>query len=258
MSVRFQILHIRKITTIAALLIILTAAPFLTSKIMKSVPAMAAKRIYPICSVQTNEKKIAFTFDTDWDDLETKSLINVLGRYNVKTTFFIVGVWADKYPQSVKNIAAAGHEIGNHSDTHPHMSKLPRGGILAQINSCNQKLESLTGINPELFRPPYNDCSTGLVESAGSCNMYCIEWNLDSFDWKNPTPRQISERVISQVKPGSIVLFHNGARNTASALPDIIDTLQSQGYSIVPVSQLIYKNGYAVNEAGEQIKISLY
>ena len=123
-----------------------------------------------------------------------------------------------------------------------------------QINECNNKIKKITGVSPILFRPPYGDYNNSLVEAVKSSNMYCIQWDVDSLDWKNPAPKDMIARVTSKVKPGSIVLFHNGAKNTPEALPKIIETLQSQGYQIVPVSQLIYKDGYKIDNAGMQIK----
>ena len=180
-------------------------------------------------------------------------MIDILKRYNVKTTFFVIGAWVDKYPDSVRALSAAGHEVCNHSDTHPHMPKLSQSEMTAQITACNEKVKAVTGVSPLLFRPPYGDYNDTVIKTANNMKMYPIQWSVDSLDWQNPTPQQISDRVLSRVKPGSIVLFHNGAKNTPAALPGILQTLQSQGYSIVPVSQLIYKGDYTIDSAGMQI-----
>jgi polysaccharide deacetylase family sporulation protein PdaB len=220
---------------------------------VSAVQASAAKRLLPIYNVKTDEKKIAISFDAAWGNDETQSLIDILKEYNVKTTFFVVGAWVDKYPDSVKALAAAGHEVCNHSDSHPHMPKLSQQEMAEQITSCNEKIKGVTGVSPLLFRAPYGDYSNPLISTVSGLNMYPIQWNVDSLDWKDPTPQQITERVTSKVTPGSIVLFHNGAKNTPAALPGILKTLQSQGYSIVPVSQLILKDNYTIDAAGVQI-----
>ncbi len=251
---KFLILTRQRLLTGLCCFVAGVLAVFITLQGVTAITASEMKQLNPICSVKTDEKKIAISFDTDWDDRETEKLIEVLRRYSVKASFFVVGAWVDKYPGSVKSIAAAGHEVCNQSNTHPHMPKLSRAEMQAQIMDCNRKIQKITGISPALFRPPYGDCSSNLVEAAQSMQMYCVMWDIDSFDWKNPTPGQIAERVTSQVKPGSIVLFHNGALNTVTALPDILGTLQTQGYSIVPVSQLIYKDHYSVDRSGMQIK----
>lgn len=171
----------------------------------------------------------------------------------MKTTFFVVGAWVDKYPDSVKALVAAGHEVCNHSNTHPHMPKLSKQEMAKQITECNNKIEAVTGVKPLLFRPPYGDYSNDVINTVNDLGMYPIQWDVDSLDWKDPTPQQISDRVLHQVKPGSIILFHNGAKNTPAALPTVLQTLQAQGYSIVPVSQLICKDSYTIDTAGMQI-----
>jgi polysaccharide deacetylase family sporulation protein PdaB len=216
--------------------------------------ASASKRLLPIYNVKTEEKKVAISFDAAWGNEQTQTLIDVLNRYQVKSTFFVVGAWADKYPDSVKALAGAGHEVCNHSNTHPHMPKLTNAQMAAQLTDCNNKIKSLTGTAPILFRPPYGDYNNALIETTRSLNMYPIQWDVDSLDWKNPTPLEIVNRVTTSVKPGSIVLFHNGALNTPTALPQVIENLQGRGYQIVPVSQLIYKDNYTIDHAGMQIK----
>ncbi len=219
----------------------------------QAVQASAPKRDLPIYNVQTEEKKIAISFDAAWGNEETQPLIDILNRYHVKTTFFVVGAWVDKYPESVKALVAAGHEVCNHSDTHPHMRKLSRAEMESQITRCNEKIQSVTGVKPLLFRPPYGDYDNAVIQTVEGLGLYPIQWNVDSLDWKNPTPDQIANRVLSKVKPGSIVLFHNGAKNTPAALPRVLETLQSDGYQIVPVSQLIYRDHYTIDPAGMQI-----
>ncbi len=227
---------------------------FLAVQGVAAIQASASKRLIPIYNVKTDEKKVALSFDAAWGNEQTQTLIDILNQYNVKTTFFVVGAWVDRYPDSVKALVAAGHEVCNHSNTHPHMPKLNRNDMLTQLNSCNQKIKSITGITPVLFRPPYGDYDNALVETVKSIHMYPIQWDVDSLDWKNPAPSQIVNRVMSQVKPGSIILFHNGALNTPTALPSVIKSLQDKGYQIVPVSHLIYKDNYSIDSAGMQIK----
>ena len=223
----------------------------------RSMETAAQKRLLPIYNVKTGEKKIAVSFDAAWGNEETQTLIDILAKYNVKSTFFVVGAWVDKYPESAKALAAAGHEVCNHSDTHPHMPKLSRQEMTAQITSCNEKIRAATGVSPLLFRPPYGDYSTPLIDTVNGLKMYPIQWDVDSLDWKDPTPQQISSRVISKVKPGSIILMHNGAKNTPQALPTILQTLQAQGYRFVRISELIYRDNYTIDSAGVQIPTKL-
>jgi polysaccharide deacetylase family sporulation protein PdaB len=239
-----------------AVLLFILAAVLAVCGCIRGARAMetaAQKRSLPIYNVQTDEKKIAVSFDAAWGNEQTQTLIDILAQYNVKSTFFVVGAWVDKYPDSVKALTAAGHEVCNHSDTHPHMTKLSRQEMTSQITSCNEKIRKVTGVTPLLFRPPYGDYNTPLIDTVNGLKMYPIQWNVDSLDWKDPTPQQISSRVISKVKPGSIILMHNGAKNTPQALPTILKTLQAQGYQFVKISELIYRDNYTIDNAGMQV-----
>jgi peptidoglycan/xylan/chitin deacetylase (PgdA/CDA1 family) len=164
----------------------------------------------------------------------------------------VVGQWVDKYPESVKALSDAGNEVMNHSDTHPHMPTLSRDEMLKQITTCDEKIEKITGKKPILFRPPYGDYNNTLIETLESSGHYPIQWTVDSLDWKGISASQIQQRVIPKVKPGSIILFHNAALHTPEALPGIIENLQKQGYSLVPISQLIYKDNYTIDTQGIQ------
>ncbi len=106
-------------------------------------------------------------------------LIDILGKYNVKATFFVVGDWVEKYPESVKALADAGHEIQNHSDSHPHMPELSVEKMTEEINACNDKIEAITGKRPTLLRPPYGDYNNTLIETLQGLNMHCIQWDVD-------------------------------------------------------------------------------
>jgi peptidoglycan-N-acetylglucosamine deacetylase len=254
-SITVKVLTVKGKRMLAALILLLAAAAavFTGTQRVLAVQALAAKRALPIYNVKTDEKKVAISFDAAWGNEETQTLIDILAKYHVKTTFFVVGAWVDKYPDSVKALVAAGHEVCNHSNTHPHMPKLSQEEMSKQITECNNKIESVTGVKPLLFRPPYGDYSNEVINTVNGLSMYPIQWNVDSLDWKDPTPQQISDRVLQRIKPGSIVLFHNGAKNTPAALPTVLQTLQAQGYTIVPVSQLIYRDGYTIDTAGTQI-----
>ena len=213
----------------------------------------STQRKVPIYSVATDEKKIAISFDAAWGNEQTQELIDILARYNVKTTFFVVGDWAEKFPESVKALHDAGHEVCNHSNTHPHMPTLSRSQQTEELLSCNDKIAKITGETPTLFRPPYGDYSNEVLDCAKNCGMQTIQWDVDSLDWKDPTVEQMVERVTSHVQNGSIVLFHNGATNTPAALPTILERLQSDGYAIVPISELVLKDNYTIDNTGKQI-----
>ncbi len=191
-----------------------------------------------------------------WGNEDTEQLIEILGEYDIKATFFVVGEWVDKYPESVRALSDAGHEIMNHSDTHPHMPKLSREEMLTEIRSCNEKIAKITGRTPTLFRAPFGEYSNDLIEVLDSLNMHCIQWDIDSRDWKQDyTAEKIIKGVCDNAKSGSICLFHNAAKNTPEALPTIIKTLLADGYKILPISKLIMTNNFTINHEGRQIPI---
>lgn len=214
------------------------------------------KRDLPIYCVDRGEEKVcSVSFDAAWGNEDTEELIAILDRYKVKATFFVVGSWVDKYPESVKQLHDAGHEVMNHSDTHPHLTKLNEADIIKEINTCSDKIEAVTGKRPNLMRPPYGDYNDKVVSTARGVGHYTIQWDVDSLDWKDLSPSAIHERVTKRVKPGSIVLFHNAAKNTPAALPQILETLIGEGYRFEPISKLIYKEGYRIDNTGRQIAV---
>ncbi len=163
-----------------------------------------------------------------------------------------MGQWCDKYPESVKAIGDAGHEIGNHSDRHKDMTKLDRAGIVEEIENASDKVEKITGTRPKLFRAPsgaYNDL---LVETARGLGYEVIQWDCDSIDWKGYTADEICNKVEKKAGPGSITLFHSGAKHTAEALPRVIEYLKGEGYTILPVSEMIYWDNYEMDVQGRQ------
>lgn len=211
------------------------------------------KKNLPIYCVQTNEKKIAITFDASWGEDNTQEILDILDKYNVKATFFVVGGWVDENPDIVKEINKRGHEIGNHSDKHPDMTKISKDKMEQEIAVNDAKISNLTGKTTDLFRCPsgsYNDMVVQTVENSGH---YCIQWDVDSIDWKEQGADLEYNRVIKNVKPGSIILFHTNAKYTPENLPRIIEKLQSEGYKFTKVSDLIYKNKYHLDTIGRQI-----
>lgn len=217
------------------------------------VGASATTRELPIYCVRRDNKAVSLTFDAAWGNEDTQTLIDILAKYNVKATFFVVGAWVDKFPESVKALSDAGHEVMNHSNDHAHFSKLSADQIVANITACNNKIAGVTGVTPTLFRAPYGEYDDHVIKTLTSMGMYTIQWDVDSLDWKDLSGGEITLRVTSKVEPGSIVLFHNAALHTPEALPAIIEYLIANGYSIVPVSQLILKGDFTIDHTGRQL-----
>ncbi len=218
------------------------------------VTVSSTTRKLPIYSVDTQEKKIAITFDAAWTNQDTDTLIEILKKHNATATFFIVGDWASKFPESVKAFYDAGHTIANHSDTHKAFSKCSRKEIKKEIFDCNEKLEGIIGEKITLVRAPSGDYTNQSIEVATDMDMLTIQWNCDSLDYTKLSVDEIVNRVVNGVSNGSIVLFHNGVDNTAPALDIILTELTKQGYSFVSVNDLIYKENYYIDHTGKQYK----
>lgn len=221
-----------------------------------TVSNMNSKRDLPIYSVDCEDKKVALSFDTAYENEDTKAILDILAKYNIKATFFMTGEWIEKYPDDVKAIAKAGHDLGNHSENHLQMSKLTREQCIEEINQVHEKIKKLTGVEMTLFRPPFGDYNNVLVGAAKDCGYYTIEWDVDSLDWKDYGVDGILNKTVAnrRLNNGSIILMHNGAKFTAEALEPVIVGLQDKGYELVPISQLIYKGEYTVDQTGRQFE----
>ena len=192
------------------------------------------------------------TFASPWGNEDTQTLIDILEKFHVKTTFFVVGDWVDKYPDSVKALAAAGNEVMNHSSTHAHFAKLSAAEIKADISACSDKIEAVTGVRPTLFRCPYGEYDDNVIGTVNGMGLTAVQWDTDSLDWKKLTAGEIYKRVSSKVQPGSIVLFHNAGLHTPEALPSIIEYLLAEGYTIVPISEILLTGDTYIDHTGRQ------
>ena len=211
-----------------------------------------ASRPLPVYNVSTEDRKVAISFDAAWGEEKTDEILKILEDHNVTTTFFLVGYWVDKYPDRVRQIFDAGHEIGNHSNTHPHMSELSNAQISQELSELSDKVEAITGVRPTLFRPPYGDYDDQVVLQARKDGYEVIQWNVDSLDWKNLGIDPMIKQVTKEINPGDIILFHNNSQYITQALPAILDYIQSQGYEIVPVSELVIEGEYWIDHTGCQ------
>ena len=212
----------------------------------------AEKRLLPIYSVKTDDKKIAISFDCAWGTDYTDELLSIMEQEQVKCTFFTVQFWTEKHPEYIKKISSKGHEIGTHSKTHSHMSKLSYDKIKEELVSSNQKITELTGQKVTLFRPPFGEYNNLLISTAEELGLYTIQWSVDSLDWKNLSAQEITSRVLKGIDNGAIVLFHNNGLHTAKALPSIIKAVKAQGYELVTIGDLIYKENYGIDTMGRQ------
>ena len=216
--------------------------------------AEGSKRKIPIYAVKTEEKKVALSFDAAWGADDTDSLLATLEKHGVRATFFLVGDWVRKYPDEVKRIAAAGHDVGNHSNKHPHMNSMSKEQIKEDIMAAHESTKELLGIDMTLFRPPFGEYNNTVLETLKECGYYVIQWDVDSLDWKEYGRDNLIDTVVNHknLGNGSIVLMHNNAKYTKDALESIIIGLKDQGYDLVPISELIIKEDYDVDHTGRQ------
>ena len=171
-----------------------------------AVSASAATRQLPIYCVQRDQKVCSISFDAAWGADNTQKILDVLKEYGVTCTFFVVGNWADQYPEQAKAIVDSGNELMNHSNAHDHYNSLTADQIIADVNTCNDKIEALTGVRPTLIRCPFGEYDDHVISTIRSIGMEPIQWDVDSLDWKGISAGEITKRVTGKVQSGSIVL----------------------------------------------------
>ncbi len=214
------------------------------------------ERRLPIYCVKTDKPQVALTFDAAWGNEDTRRLMDILGVHNIKVTFFMTGGWVEKYPEDVRYIAQQGHELGNHSENHKNMSRLDKAKIKSELQTVHDKVKKLTGKDMTLFRPPYGDYNNDVIEVADSMGYYPIQWDINSLDWKDYGTDSIVNKILDDphLGNGSIILMHNGAKYTPDALEAVITGLQQKGFEIVPVSSLIWKENFHLDQEGRQMQ----
>jgi peptidoglycan-N-acetylglucosamine deacetylase len=192
---------------------------------------------------------VALTFD-DGPSGTTPAILDVLDTYGVRATFFVIGSWVERLPDVVRDAAARGHELGNHTWTHVDADRTRElAALYDEVATTNDVIERVTGRRPTLLRPPYGSDPGRFARVAAECGLDAtVLWSVQSFDWQDPEPEPIVEQVVAEVEPGAIVLFHDGQRDTndakprvstLAALPTILEHLRSVGYEFLTVSELL-------------------
>lgn len=186
-----------------------------------------------------SKKMIALTFDATYGGNQTRELLKILRDNNIKSTFFLSGIWLLNNPELAREIAKEGHEIGNHSLTHPHMPLISTQENINQVLRTEALIKNITGQDSYLFRQPYGEYNQAILNLLASLGYVSILWDIDSLDWKNPGVDAVLKRVVDNAKPGSIVLMHESALDTPKALQTMINQLKEKGYSFGTVTQVI-------------------
>ena len=242
--------HLRQIA-LALAFCLLTGCYAMMPPESAATSVLAAKKELPVYSVERDDNVIAVTFDASWGADNTPKLLDILDEYDAKCTFFLVGLWVDKYPDMVQAIVERGHEIGNHSATHPHMSKLSESKMLEELRMMSDKVEKLTGVRPTLFRPPYGDYNNSVIRTVRSAGYEAVQWSVDSLDWKNISPQDMIRRA-GKVGKGDIILFHNDSQYLLDALPTLLQSYKEQGLQMVKVSDILLEGETTIDVQGKQ------
>lgn len=247
----------RKLTVLAILIgiLLLTAGYSVGGQLASQVEDTQAGRTLPIYGTDDDSMRISLTMNCAWGAQDIPEILDILDQYQVRATFFVVGTWAEKYPDAVKLIYSRGHEIGNHSYSHRLPSQSTVEQLETEINRCNEIVEQITGEKPVLYRAPSGDYTNEVVQLANRLGMAAIKWTADSVDWKKDVSKtELINRILNGADSGGILLFHNDTQYTVAALPEILEQLTSRGFQFVPVSDLIYHENYEINAQGIQVK----
>ncbi len=182
----FKAIHIRKKHILGALALVACVGvcsclvPPAAAKVSSIVSAQSDRKL-PIYCVETDKPQVSVSFDAAWGADDTDELLRILAENDVKATFFLCGYWVEDYPEEVKKIAEAGHDLGNHSSTHPHMNQLSSEQISKELAECHKAVKDLTGIDMDLFRPPFGEYNNTVVETSFANSYYPIQWDIDTL-----------------------------------------------------------------------------
>lgn len=241
------------IVALSTVIVLFVTATVLSNMENNIIPTSAKpSKELPIYSVECQENKISLTMNCAWNADDIDSILETLNKCNVKITFFMVGDWVDKYPDAVKKIYDSGHEIANHSNTHPHVNNLTYEKNVEEILECSKKIEAITGQKTTLYRGPYGEYNNTILQAARENNHQVIQWSLDTLDYNGLDYEQMWDRLNTKIIKGSIILMHNGTEHTADSLERIINNIKEKDYEIVKVSDLIYKDNYTIDANGTQ------
>lgn len=188
-----------------------------------------------------DDKMISLTFDAGASAENTKKILDVLKKYDVKTTMFLTGSWVEEFPQLAKRIVSDGHEIANHSYSHPDFTKLSKDEILSELKQTVSSFETILGTKGSpLFRPPYGYWNKNLLETTGLMDIpFAIYWSIDTLDWQEPSVNFMCNRILSKITGNDIVLAHLNGKPTADAMNLVIPKLKKQGFQLVKVSEML-------------------
>ncbi|MRX53717.1 hypothetical protein HMPREF3291_13735 [Bacillus sp. HMSC76G11] len=192
----------------------------------------------PIYRGHPDKSMVSFLINVAWGNEYLPGMLEVLDKHGVKATFFLEGRWAKENPGLVKKIKEAGHEIGNHSYSHPDMARITTDQIRKQIGSTNEVIKEITGAAPVWFAPPSGSFRQDVITAADEFKMETVLWSVDTIDWQKPEPSVLVERVLKKVHNGAMILMHP-TDSTSRSLETLIQSIKQKGYSFGSVSMLM-------------------
>lgn len=194
-----------------------------------------------ITRIPTRSPLIALTFDAGSDAGHTQAILDILEAEGITATFFLTGSWLAKFPELGRAVSEAGHELGNHTYSHPHLTELTDAEIRSELTRTEEAAETLGRPLTPFFRPPYGEFDRRVSEVARAQGYrYLVMWTVDSWDWKLIPPDELTDRVVGKAAPGAVILLHVGSQtNTPTALPGMIERLRDQGYRFGTLSELL-------------------
>ncbi|WP_018924621.1 polysaccharide deacetylase family protein [Salsuginibacillus kocurii] len=204
-----------------------------------------------ISSVETDEKKVALTFNVGWGDTNPEAILNVLTENNVEeSTFFLSGAWAERHPDLVEALAEASYEIGNHGYQYKPYLTWETDDMVADMRKSHNVLADLSDEEPRFFRPPAAEMNSNVLEASKQLNYPLIQWSIDGKDWMNPGVEQIVADIRGSLEPGGVLMFDasDGSKQLEKALPQILQELNEQNYEIVSIEELIHLADVEIEE----------
>lgn len=240
------------ISIITVILLFCAASTMLTDNPETILTGSTAGKQLPIYKVDTQEKKVALTINCAWNDSDIDNILQTLNNNNCKVTFFMVGDWVKKYPEAAKKVKEAGHEIGTHSNTHPHVNNLDYEKNANELKESAKIIKETTGAEVKLYRPPYGEYNDTVIKVTNENGYIPIQWSLDTLDYTKITGEQMWERLKNKITAGDIILMHNGTEHTADSLDMIIKNIKSSGFEVARVSDIIYTENYTIDTNGTQ------
>ena len=208
------------------------------------------KEQMPVLSVQTDVKEIALTIDTAFGNDKTQEILDILDEYNVKATFFVVGMWAQENPEAMQKIIESGHEVQNHSMDHMRYPDLKVEEILTDAQAAQTLLNEETGKNANIIRMPFGAFDDKSVKILMDNDFIPVKWSVDAQDWKTDEVKTVYNNVIDNIKGGDIIMLQNNTVGAVGALPDIITKLLDKGYEFKTISELLPEGKITIDEKG--------